>query len=79
MMAREASMAWDDVELLLERLTLASHNFDCRQVVNLLRNAPTGYAPNSDMADLVWCNGPEETQPLVTEGNGKGVVRRLNS
>jgi len=35
-------------------------------VPDLLRNAPTGYAPASDMADLVWCNGPEETQPLVT-------------
>ncbi|WP_152207589.1 nucleoside-diphosphate sugar epimerase/dehydratase [Marinobacter changyiensis] len=79
MMAREASMAWDEVESLLERLTLASHNFDCRQVVDLLRNAPTGYAPTSDMADLVWCNGSVETQPLVTDGTGEGVVRRLNS
>ncbi|MEX0606010.1 MAG: nucleoside-diphosphate sugar epimerase/dehydratase [Marinobacter sp.] len=79
MMAREASMPWNEVEILLERLTLASHNFDCRQVVDLLRNAPTGYAPTSDMADLVWCNGTVETRPLVVEGNGEGVVRRLNS
>lgn len=57
MMAREVSMPWEDVQSLLENLTDASRNFDCGRVVSMLREAPTGYSPNSELVDLVWCNG----------------------
>src|SRR5690606_26484107 len=57
MMAREVSMPWDDVHQLLDKLSEASRNFDCGRVVSMLREAPTGYAPNGDVVDLVWCNG----------------------
>lgn len=79
MMAQEASMNWPDIELLLEKLTLASHNFDCQQVVSLLKEAPTGYAPSSNMVDLVFCNGNLEALPLALESKGGQNVRRLNS
>lgn len=73
MMAREVSMPWADVEATLDKLMRASQSFDCRSVIEVLRTAPTGYAPNSDVADLVWCVDSEASKPLTTEGN----VRRL--
>ncbi len=57
MMAREASMPWPEVETLLKKISLASQNFDCAGVLDLIHNAPTGYAPNGETVDLVWCSG----------------------
>ncbi|MDY6841465.1 MAG: nucleoside-diphosphate sugar epimerase/dehydratase [Pseudomonadota bacterium] len=62
MKAREVSMPWDELEAVLTQLTLASQEFDCGRVVSLLRDAPTGFAPNGDVADLVWCQGDETKQ-----------------
>ncbi|MEX2476247.1 polysaccharide biosynthesis protein [Marinobacter sp.] len=73
MMAREASMLWAEVDATLDKLMRASQSFDCRAVVDVLRTAPTGYAPNSEVVDLVWCVGSEEAPSVATEGN----VRRL--
>jgi len=75
MMAREASMPWDEVESLLKKLSLASQNFDCGRIAQLIREAPTGYAPNGDVADLVWCHSNELVQP-ADSGSG---VRRLGA
>ncbi|OEY65148.1 nucleoside-diphosphate sugar epimerase/dehydratase [Marinobacter sp. X15-166B] len=55
MMAREVSMAWPEVELMLQNLSAASRAFDCSRIIQLLKEAPTGYTPNGDTADLVWC------------------------
>jgi len=74
MMAREVSMAWDEVEHTLNRLMRASHEFDCGEILEILKTAPTGFAPNSSVADLVWCNG---NQGQVSEGRDAGKVRRL--
>lgn len=74
MMAREVFMPWDEVQALLEKLTEASRGFDCDRVTSLLRDAPTGYAPNSDLVDLVWCNGMSESGSSVTP---KDNVHRL--
>lgn len=57
MMAREVSMPWDEVEHTLNRLMRASHEFDCDEIMKILRAAPTGFAHNGDVADLVWCQG----------------------
>ena len=73
MMAREASMPWVSVETTLDKLRRASQNFDCRAVTEILKDAPTGYAPNSDVADLVWRAGIEAPRDETNEGN----VRRL--
>src|SRR5690554_942256 len=75
MMAREASMPWADVESLLKKLSLASQNFDCGRIADLIREAPTGYAPNGDVADLVWCNSCEEVIPVQPEAG----VRQLGA
>ena len=73
MMAREVSMPWPEVESLLKKLSLASQNFDCARIAELILEAPTGYAPTGDVADLVWCHsGPAEAKP-------DGDVRRLGA
>eukprot|EP00163_Fabomonas_tropica_P007497 TRINITY_DN17235_c0_g1_i1.p1 TRINITY_DN17235_c0_g1~~TRINITY_DN17235_c0_g1_i1.p1 ORF type:complete len:262 (+),score=17.74 TRINITY_DN17235_c0_g1_i1:108-788(+) len=70
MMAREVSMPWNDVEETLNRLMSASREFDCREVVDILKSAPAGYSPNGEVADLVWCRVSENQH---TQDN----VRRL--
>lgn len=55
MMAREVSLPWAEVEQLLVQLTAASKAFDCGTTIDVLKTAPTGYQPNSDVSDLVWC------------------------
>ena len=74
MMAREVSMPWDKVEMTLNRLMRASQEFDCQQVVEVLRSTPTGYAPNGGVEDLVWLNGGSSSVKKVAE---EGVVRKL--
>ncbi|MDX5385805.1 MAG: polysaccharide biosynthesis protein [Alteromonadaceae bacterium] len=60
MMAREVSLPWAKVADFLDEFSRASQSFNCEAVVRLLKEANTGYAPNGDLADLVWCNGPRE-------------------
>jgi len=74
MMAREVSMPWDEVEHTLNRLARASHEFDCDEIMKILKTAPTGFAHNGDVADLVWCNGNQER---VDEARNVDKVRRL--
>lgn len=73
MMAREVSMPWAQVEEFLSQLQRASQSFDCKAAIEVLKNAKTGYAPNGNLADLVWCNGQ---QPPEIEPTDK--VRRLS-
>lgn len=74
MMAREVSMPWDEVEQTLNRLMRASHEFDCDEIMKILKTAPTGFAHNGEVADLVWCNGNQER---VGEARNEDKVRRL--
>lgn len=74
MMAREASMAWEEVEQTLSRLMKASQDFDCFEVMEMLKAAPTGFAPNGQVADLVWCNGDHRLSIMSPENE---KVRRF--
>ncbi|MCK7546997.1 polysaccharide biosynthesis protein [Marinobacter koreensis] len=74
MMAKEAFMSWKEVEKVLNDLTRASHAFDCKTVVDTLRHAPTGFAPNGDVEDLVWCN---QIQDRLSPIERKAVVHQL--
>jgi len=74
MMAREVSMAWDEVEQTLNRLMRASHEFDCQEVVDILKAAPSGFAPNGEVADLVWCSGGHRVAAVSQEA---GKIRRF--
>ncbi|WP_165793962.1 polysaccharide biosynthesis protein [Marinobacter halophilus] len=74
MMAREVSMPWTQVEDLLGKFARASQTFDCGLVIELLKEAKTGYSPNDEMSDLVWCSGGHG---MGAEESG-GKVIRLN-
>jgi len=56
MMAREVSLPWAQVDELLSKFARASQTFDCAAAVELLKEARTGYSPNDEVADLVWCS-----------------------
>lgn len=77
MMAREASMSWGDVETTLDDLMRASQRFDCGEIIRLLKEAPTGYAPNYDTSDLVWCQNEAERAEPVVEYGGDTKIRKL--
>ncbi|MBU2954453.1 polysaccharide biosynthesis protein [Marinobacter sp. F3R08] len=74
MMAREVSMPWEELESTLNRLMRASQEFNCRDIVDILKEAPTAFAPSDHLADLVWCNGGREN---VDQGLTGDKVRRL--
>ena len=74
MMAREVSMPWDEVEQTLIRLMRASHDFDCQEIIQILKTAPTGFAPNGVVADLVWCNGDRQ---LTVASQESDKIRRF--
>jgi FlaA1/EpsC-like NDP-sugar epimerase len=73
MMAREVSLPWSEVDELLSKFAKASQTFDCGYAVELLKEARTGYSPNGETADLVWCNGGQRV-----ESDGGGKVIHLN-
>ena len=75
MMAREVSLLWEQVEDLLSQLQRASQAFDCRAVIEVLKSAGTGYAPNGDLEDLVWRNGQSAA---VIPKSGADRVRWLS-
>lgn len=54
MRATEDRLHWPAMKELLEALDTASHNFDVAQIHQLLQDAPTGFTPNSEIADLLW-------------------------
>lgn len=75
MMAREVSLPWEQVEDFLRQLQRASQSFDCGAIIEVLKSAKTGYAPNGNLEDLVWCN--RQSDAGVAEHRGE-KVRRLS-
>jgi FlaA1/EpsC-like NDP-sugar epimerase len=54
MTATELSLNWDAMQLLFIQLDKACHMFDVETVLDIIKNAPVGYQPNSELCDLVW-------------------------
>lgn len=75
MMAREVSLPWDEVAELLTKLTRASQAFDCEAIVEILKQARTGYVPNDGLSDLVW---RKNESPMPDTPRADGKVLRLN-
>lgn len=74
MMAREVSMPWEELEIVLDQLRRASQEFNCKQIVETLKSAPTGFTPNGNVADLVWCKGGHD---VTAAHENTGTVHRL--
>ena len=75
MMAREVYLPWEQVEDLLSQLQRASQAFDCGAIIDVLKNAKTGYSPNGNLEDLVWCNGQSDVVAADRQGD---KVHRLS-
>ncbi|MFC0444242.1 polysaccharide biosynthesis protein [Pseudidiomarina halophila] len=55
--AQELTLAWPEVEVLLERLNDACQNFRIDELREILLDSPTGYKPSDeDINDLIWTN-----------------------
>ncbi|MCP5160062.1 MAG: polysaccharide biosynthesis protein [Hahellaceae bacterium] len=76
--ARERSMSWHELRVLLTQLDSACHEFDCSKVRQLLKDAPTDFQPADGLGDLVWNESgliQENVVPLNTTAVKK--VREL--
>jgi len=62
-------MTWPELADTVEQLQHASQAFDCEDVLTILKTAPTGFAPNGGVGDLVWNLNP---RPLVADKADKG-------
>jgi FlaA1/EpsC-like NDP-sugar epimerase len=67
MMAREVCMSWPEVANTVKQLQHASHAFDCEEVLSILKAAPTGFAPNGGVGDLVWNLSPQPVIPRTLD------------
>jgi len=56
MKAEELFLSWAEIKKLLLAIDVASHEFDCERIIQILRDAPAGYSPEGEMVDLVWAN-----------------------
>lgn len=54
MTAQEISLTWDELNVILEQLDIACHNFEHHAIRQLLLDAPTGFNPTDGISDLVW-------------------------
>ncbi len=54
MTANESKLAWGELEVILNNLDEACHNFEHMRIREILLKAPTGFAPTDEICDLVW-------------------------
>lgn len=54
MTANEIYLPWAELELILNRLDNACHEFNHEAIREILLAAPTGFAPTDGICDLVW-------------------------
>ncbi|MER2493219.1 polysaccharide biosynthesis protein [Catenovulum sediminis] len=64
MTANEVSLSWTDMFKLVDELDEACHNFEIEKIQKLIKEAPTGYVPSSELCDLVW-----KERPAYREGS----------
>jgi len=54
MTAHESKLDWRELEVILNSLDKACHNFEHERIRDILLKAPTGFAPTDEICDLVW-------------------------
>lgn len=54
MTANEIYLPWSELDLILNRLDNACHEFNHEAIREILLSAPTGFAPTDGICDLVW-------------------------
>ena len=79
MKAQELSLKWDEVSAVLDSLDKACHIFDCDKVRSILEETPLGFAPSSNMEDLVWKQERLETPLPGNVHKMARVEKEINS
>ncbi len=69
MTASEVMLPLAELNVFIEALDIACHNFDHESIRQLLLDAPTGFNPTDGICDLVW-NAKKD----LTKGNKQNVV-----
>ena len=64
MSAKEVMLDWHELELVLEQLDGACHEFNHELIREILLKAPTGFNPTDGICDLVWQQ--KEQEPVRT-------------
>lgn len=63
MTAKEVMLEWEQLEILLDRLTDACQILDHETIRHvLLKEAPTGFNPTDEICDLVWTKMKQSTE-----------------
>ncbi|MGL4713397.1 MAG: polysaccharide biosynthesis protein, partial [Shewanella sp.] len=69
MTANESYLSWKELDVILNRLDKACHEFNHEAIRDILITAPTGFAPTDGICDLVWqqkqSSKSTETKPKV--------------
>lgn len=74
MTANESYLSWKELEVILNRLDKACHEFNHEAIREILLSAPTGFNPTDGICDLVWqqkkklgtVDGQNKVVPLVS-------------
>jgi FlaA1/EpsC-like NDP-sugar epimerase len=74
MTAHEVMLPLSELNVFIDALDIACHNFEHEKIRQLLLDAPTGFNPTDGICDLVW-NARHDN---VFEGNTKSVSNVVN-
>lgn len=66
MTANEVMLPLPELNVFLEALDIACHNFDHQTIRQLLLDAPTGFNPTDGICDLVWNAKQQKREPETT-------------
>ncbi|MEX0965415.1 MAG: nucleoside-diphosphate sugar epimerase/dehydratase [Pseudohongiellaceae bacterium] len=64
MRAKEETLSWDELEVLLSRLELACKQFDLNEIRKLLMKAVVGFEPKDEVSDPHWEESSALERPL---------------
>lgn len=78
MTANEVMLPLAELNVFLEALDIACHNFEHETIRQLLLDAPTGFNPTDGICDLVW-NVKQNTMPQIENEFEQGKVVNLKN
>ena len=72
MRAKEETLSWGELEILLSKLELACKQIDLKEIRKLLMKAVVGFEPKDEVCDPQWEDREEES--LLTLGEGPKIT-----
>ena len=68
MRAKEETLSWGELEILLSKLELACKQIDLKEIRKLLMSAVVGFEPKDEVSDPQWEGREEESLQTLGEG-----------